>query len=92
MWEQTIIDLGNVRKNSKQSFKFKGDVSTIKSIKAGCGCTSVEKDVDGIVGKITIGEIPKHLKETTLRQTKSITVSYTNKDEVDKLFITYTIV
>jgi hypothetical protein len=92
MWEQTVIDLGNVKKNTKHSFKFKGNVSNIKSIKAGCGCTSVKKDADGIVGSIQVGEIPKHIKETTLRQTKSITISYTDKDEVEKLFITYTIV
>ena len=92
MWEQTVIDLGNVRKNTKKSFKFKGDVSNIKSIKAGCTCTSVKKDVDGIIGSIHIGEIPKHLKETTLRQTKSITITYDDRDEVEKLFITYTIV
>jgi len=78
MWENTVIDLGDVSPNSTHEveFKYKGD-NTISKCVAGCGCTVPLITETGLTVKYSTGAIPKYLVKTTTLQKKSdITVTF----------------
>lgn len=78
MWENTVIDLGDVSPNSTHEveFKYNGDKS-IDTARAGCGCTIPLITETGLTVKYSTGAIPKYLVKTTTLQKKSdITVTF----------------
>ncbi len=78
MWENTVIDLGDVSPNSvhEVEFKYSGD-KLIDTEKAGCGCTVPLVTETGVTVKYSAGAIPKYLVRTNTLQKKSdITVTF----------------
>lgn len=86
MWNQTNYDFGVAAPLSKVkfSFEYSGD-KEIKTVSASCGCTVPTIDSSkGIINVVyDAPRVPEHLKETGLKISKQVTVTF--KDETTQV-------
>lgn len=81
-WDRTSLDFGIVAPGSKQkySFQYLGD-SKIKSVVAGCGCTSTKNENGEISGFLTLGKDWSYSKDNLIKQEKTIKVTLEDESE-----------
>lgn len=94
-WVHNVIDKGEVQPNKKFYIIFESlpNMKTIKSIRTSCRCIKAEfnSKYKDLHVKLSVGEIPYHLKEQGFQEVvKFITVIYED-DTNEVLKIKYTI-
>ena len=80
-WKEIVIDKGEVSENKKFYIIFEGlpNMKTVKEVRKSCRCIKAEynEKYKDLHVKISVGEIPYHLKEQGFQEViKFITVIY----------------
>jgi hypothetical protein len=91
-WENNPVDLGTIKQNTPKTVYFNATEmdKVVKSVKAGCSCSSAEWEAENNRIKVVYkgASWPKHLKDkSVVKIQKMITVQYEDDTSENLSFI-----